>query len=86
METARRTRKNRRQLLRSIWNCRLLYLMLIPVLAYYIIFKYIPMYGVTIAFKNYNIFREYLEVNGAVLTYSGKYSTVKISGALSETR
>lgn len=57
METARRTRKNRRQLLRSIWNCRLLYLMLIPVLAYYIIFKYIPMYGVTIAFKNYNIFR-----------------------------
>ena len=35
----------------------MLYLMLIPVLAYYIIFKYIPMYGVTIAFKNYNIFR-----------------------------
>lgn len=31
--------------------------MLIPVLAYYVIFKYIPMYGVTIAFKNYNIFR-----------------------------
>ncbi|HEY8422441.1 MAG TPA: ABC transporter permease subunit [Thermoclostridium sp.] len=44
-------------MLRNIWNCRVLYLMLIPVLAYYVIFKYIPMYGVTIAFKNYNIFR-----------------------------
>lgn len=36
----------------------MLYLMLIPVIAYYIIFKYVPMYGVTIAFKDYNIFKE----------------------------
>lgn len=43
--------------LKKIWSCRSLYLMLVPVIAYYIIFKYIPMYGVTIAFKNYNIFR-----------------------------
>jgi putative aldouronate transport system permease protein len=32
---------------------RYLYIMLIPVLAYFIIFKYIPMYGVTIAFKDF---------------------------------
>lgn len=31
-----------------------LYLMLLPVLAFYIIFKYIPMGGLIIAFKNYN--------------------------------
>jgi len=31
--------------------------MLLPVMAYYIIFKYIPMYGITIAFKNYNVFK-----------------------------
>ena len=30
-----------------------LYLLLIPVIAYFIIFKYIPMFGVTIAFKDY---------------------------------
>lgn len=30
-----------------------LYLLLIPVVAYFIIFKYIPMYGVQIAFRNY---------------------------------
>ncbi|MCR5032616.1 MAG: ABC transporter permease subunit [Lachnospiraceae bacterium] len=45
------------KLLRRIWNCRVLYLMLIPVLAYYVIFKYIPMYGITIAFKKYNVFK-----------------------------
>ena len=31
-----------------------LYLMILPVLAYYIIFCYLPMYGVLIAFENYN--------------------------------
>lgn len=30
------------------------YLMLLPALAFYIIFKYTPMYGVLIAFKDYN--------------------------------
>ncbi len=45
------------KLLRRIWNCRVLYLMLIPVLAYYWIFKYVPMYGITIAFKKYNVFK-----------------------------
>lgn len=34
---------------------RYLYLLAIPVLAYYIIFHYIPMYGVVIAFKQYDI-------------------------------
>lgn len=31
--------------------------MLLPVIAYYVTFKYVPMYGVTIAFKNYNVFK-----------------------------
>lgn len=32
---------------------RALYLMVIPVIAYYILFHYVPMYGAVIAFKNY---------------------------------
>lgn len=34
-------------------NNKIIYLMLIPVIAYYIIFCYWPMYGVVIAFKNF---------------------------------
>ncbi len=34
---------------------RYLYLLAIPILAYYIIFQYIPMYGVLIAFKQYDM-------------------------------
>mgnify|MGYP000519587556 CR=1 FL=1 len=30
-----------------------LYLLVLPVLAYYIIFNYVPMYGILIAFKDY---------------------------------
>ena len=41
----------------KIRNYKWVYLMLVPVLAYYIVFKYIPMYGITIAFKNYNVFK-----------------------------
>ena len=40
-----------RKSLNKYWQ---LYLCLIPVLAYFIIFKYGPMYGVQIAFKDYN--------------------------------
>ena len=32
-----------------------LYLLLVPVLAYFIVFEYAPMYGVTLAFKNYKV-------------------------------
>jgi len=52
-----RTRKT----LVKMWNYRWMYLMLVPIMAYYIIFKYIPMYGITIAFKNYNVFKKISE-------------------------
>lgn len=54
-ESLRRGRANKilRDLRRDWW----LYLMLLPGIAYITIFKYVPMYGVTIAFKNYSIFK-----------------------------
>ena len=48
---------NRRNVAYYIRRDWILYLMLLLPIAYYIIFKYIPMYGVTIAFKDYNIFK-----------------------------
>lgn len=50
-------KRSRSRTLQRIWSCKWLYLMLLPVLIYYIVFKYIPMYGVSIAFKEYNIFK-----------------------------
>ncbi len=55
------TRKKPNRTLVKMWNYKWIYLMLLPVMAYYIIFKYIPMYGVTIAFKDYNVFKGVLD-------------------------
>lgn len=41
----------------GIWRDKNLYLMLIPFLAYYIIFCYMPMYGLLMAFKDYSPFK-----------------------------
>ena len=49
---ARKTRGAR--LRRKLWADRYLFLMISPVIAYYIIFHYIPMYGAIIAFKDFS--------------------------------
>lgn len=41
--------------LKRIWQAKTLYLMLLPGIAYYLVFKYVPMYGVIIAFKDFHI-------------------------------
>ena len=38
---------------RKHWD---MYLMLLPALAFLILFKYLPMWGIRIAFQDYNIF------------------------------
>ena len=47
-----------------IWKHRYLYLLLLPAIIYFIVFHYIPMYGVTISFKDYNFKKGILEVTG----------------------
>jgi len=39
--------------LKSYWKNRYLFMMLLPCLAFFILFKYMPMYGVILAFKDY---------------------------------
>ena len=41
---------------RRIWAARYLYLMFLPVFLYYVIFRYAPMLGLSIAFKDFNAF------------------------------
>lgn len=50
-------RKKRPAWVRYLVRYKWLYIMLIPVLAYYAIFHYAPMYGATIAFKKFNIIK-----------------------------
>lgn len=49
-------KKNRMRVIHDMMNDRQLYLMLLPFLVYYIIFFYMPMYGLQIAFKDYKPF------------------------------
>lgn len=44
------------RLWRRIWAGRYLYLMFLPVFLYYVIFRYGPMLGLSIAFKDYNVY------------------------------
>lgn len=41
----------------AIWRDKHLYIMLIPFLVYYIVFAYMPMYGLLMAFKDYSPFK-----------------------------
>jgi putative aldouronate transport system permease protein len=50
----------------------MLYLMMIPGLVYFIIFKYVPMYGITIAFRDFSIFKGYSDAPFAGLEYFRK--------------
>ena len=49
------------QLGRDLHRDRILYLMLIPGLVYVFMFNYAPMYGVSIAFRDYNIFKGFAD-------------------------
>lgn len=50
-------KRSNRQTLALMWRCRWLYLIIFPVIVYFLVFKYAPMYGISIAFQDYNIFK-----------------------------
>ena len=48
--------KRHKKIITRIIRYKYLYLLFLPVLVWYIMFRYVPMYGIIIAFKNYNVF------------------------------
>lgn len=46
-----------KQLARNVWKHKALYIIALPGIFYFFIFKYIPLLGTVIAFQNYNIFQ-----------------------------
>ena len=51
--SAVRRHVRQRSLWKRMWEYRWIYLMLLPSLAFFFIFRYMPMYGIQLAFKNY---------------------------------
>lgn len=60
-------------LLRQIWKKKSLYLMLLIPVTLLILFRYVPMYGVQIAFRNYQPTRTILESEWVGLKYFSKF-------------
>ncbi|WP_163537437.1 ABC transporter permease subunit [Gracilibacillus sp. YIM 98692] len=54
-------RLNQNRLIRNIRKHWMLYLMIVPGIVYYIIFKYIPLLGSVIAFQDFQIFKGFLD-------------------------
>lgn len=54
---SKKTKKNKSELWRSIKKNKLIYLMITPGVLYLFIYKYIPMYGLIISFKNYKPYK-----------------------------
>ena len=53
VQVAKKKGHSAKKTLHSMWEYRWIYLMLIPCIAYFVIFKYVPMYGIQLAFKDY---------------------------------
>lgn len=60
-EAGRSVLRPGRGLGRDVRRDYLLYVMLIPGVLYFILFKYVPMYGVTIAFRDYSVFKGFTD-------------------------
>lgn len=50
-------RERLKKLWRQIWLYRYLYLLALPGVLYFVIFSYLPMWGILIAFKDFRLFR-----------------------------
>lgn len=48
---------NKQSILHRIKRDRVYLLLLVPVLLHYILFRYVPMFGIVVSFKDYNLFK-----------------------------
>lgn len=54
---ARGPRISKDNIFKRFWKTRFLFFLFLPALVYYILFKYVPMWGLRMAFYKYNIFQ-----------------------------
>ena len=54
---------------RELWQNRYLYILAVPIIVYYILFCYLPMFGLVISFKQYELGRGIMESQWVGLKY-----------------
>lgn len=57
LERSGGVRQSRNLIYNRMWKARYLYLLIIPALVYFLIFAYLPFWGLQIAFKDFQIFQ-----------------------------
>ncbi|PAV31255.1 sugar ABC transporter permease [Virgibacillus profundi] len=60
---------NKKTIRKKLNSSKYLLILFAPVLLYYLIFHYVPMFGIVIAFKDYNLFKGVLESEWVGLKY-----------------
>ena len=55
-----------------------LYVLILPAIIYFIVFNYMPLYGIQIAFKDFKAVLEFQEVNGLALNILSDSSQARI--------
>jgi len=53
--TVKNRNKNRKHVLKAVWKYRYLYILMLPCIINFILFRYKPIYGVIISFKDYKV-------------------------------
>ena len=53
----RRLPQKKESIIKRFWKTRFLFLLWVPALIYYVLFCYVPMWGISMAFYDYNLFR-----------------------------
>ncbi|MNI02641.1 putative multiple-sugar transport system permease YteP [compost metagenome] len=61
--------KRKGGLWKKVIRSKYLLLMFLPCLAYYLIFKYVPMFGIVVSFKDYNLYKGIWESDWVGLKY-----------------
>jgi putative aldouronate transport system permease protein len=61
------------RLMRRVWKAKYLYLMFLPVFLYYVLFRYLPMAGLAIAFKDFNAFLGFAKSKSVGLKYFAQF-------------
>lgn len=69
MKIKKKGKVNFKKFKSDIYRDRYLYFMLLPFILWYIVFQYVPMYGLQIAFKDYSLFKGITKSNWVGFTH-----------------